>query len=103
MESEDRIAIGDFVIDISRHEVMVKGTHVDLTPSELRLLHLLASQPGRVFTRDQLLSRVIGEGAYVIDRNIDVHIRGIRKKLGSHKDQIQTVRGVGYRFSAQGV
>jgi two-component system alkaline phosphatase synthesis response regulator PhoP len=101
IDAQDRIALGDFVIDINRHEVLVSGKPVDLTPSELRLLHLLASHPGRVFTRDQLLSRVIGEGAYVIDRNIDVHIRGVRKKLGTHKDLIETVRGVGYRFRIQ--
>ena len=101
-EGDERIVHGDMVVDIGRHEVLVSGNRVDLTPSELRLLHLLASHPGRVFTRDQLLSRVIGGGAYVIDRNIDVHIRGVRKKLGSHMDLIETVRGVGYRFRAQG-
>ena len=100
-EEEDRIVHGDFVVDINRHEVTVAGERIDLTPSELRLLHLLASHPGRVFTRDQLLSRVIGGGAYVIDRNIDVHIRGVRKKLGTHTDLIETVRGVGYRFRAR--
>ncbi len=100
LEGEDRIVQQDLVIDMGRHEVLLDGRSVDLTPSELRLLHLLASHPGRVFTRDQLLSRVIGGGAYVIDRNIDVHIRGVRKKLGDHKDLIETVRGVGYRFRA---
>ena len=100
-EEEDRVVHGDFVVDINRHEVTVAGDHIDLTPSERRLLHLLASHPGRVFTRDQLLSRVIGGGAYVIDRNIDVHIRGVRKKLGTHTDLIETVRGVGYRFRAR--
>lgn len=101
LDGEDRIVRRDMVIDIARHEVVIRGATIDLTPSELRLLHLLASHPGRVFTRDQLLSRVIGGGAYVIDRNIDVHVRGLRKKLGSHKDLIETVRGVGYRFSAE--
>jgi two-component system phosphate regulon response regulator PhoB len=101
MEGEDRVVQDDLVIDIGRHEVLVAGKSVALTPSELRLLHLLASHPGRVFTRDQLLSRVIGGGAYVIDRNIDVHIRGVRKKLGPHRDLVETVRGVGYRFKAQ--
>ena len=59
---------------------------------------LLASHPGRVFTRAQLLSRVIGGGAYVINRNVDVHVRGVRAKLGTHRELIETVRGVGYRF-----
>jgi len=97
----DRVVRGEVVVDIGRHEVVVDGKNVDLTPSELRLLHLLASHPGRVFTRDQLLSRVIGGGAYVIDRNIDVHVRGVRKKLKGQSDLIETVRGVGYRFKAE--
>ncbi len=98
----DRIVREGIVVDVGRHEVLVQGKSVDFTPSELRLLHLLASHPGRVFTRDQLLSRVIGGGAYVIDRNIDVHVRAVRKKLGSESDLIETVRGVGYRFKAEG-
>jgi two-component system phosphate regulon response regulator PhoB len=101
LDGEDRIVRKGLVIDTGRHEVLVDGASVDLTPSELRLLHLLASHPGRVFTRDQLLSRVIGGGAYVIDRNIDVHVRGVRKKLGDHRNLIETVRGVGYRFRAE--
>ena len=96
--ADERIVIGDLVIDISRHEVLVDSEPLILTPTELRLLHLLATQPGRVFTRDQLLSRVIGDGAFVIGRNIDVHIRGMRSKLGRHRDMIETVRGVGYRM-----
>ncbi len=96
--ADERIVIGDLVIDIFRHEVLVDSEPLILTPTELRLLHLLATQPGRVFTRDQLLSRVIGDGAFVIGRNIDVHIRGMRSKLGRHRDMIETVRGVGYRL-----
>ena len=101
MDGDDRVVQDDLVIDIGRHEVLVAGKSVTMTPSELRLLQLLASHPGRVFTRDQLLSRVIGGGAYVIDRNIDVHIRGVRTTLGSHRDMVETVRGVGYRFRTQ--
>ena len=94
----ERIVAGEVVIDAARHEVLVAGKPAVFTATELRLLHFLASQPGRVFTRDQLLSRVIGEDAAVIDRNIDVHIRSIRKKIGEHRDLIETIRGVGYRF-----
>ncbi|MFQ5702742.1 MAG: response regulator [Gemmatimonadales bacterium] len=97
-DQQERIVLPHIVIDISRHEIVIAGTPVDFTPTETRLLHFLASHPGRVFTRDQLLSRVIGDGAYVIDRNIDVHVRSVRSKLGEHRDLIQTVRGVGYRF-----
>ena len=94
----ERIRRGGLVIDAARHEVLVDGAAVSFTATELRLLHFLASHPGRVFTRDHLLSRVIGEDAVVIDRNIDVHVRAVRKKLGPYRDWIETVRGVGYRF-----
>ena len=78
--------------------MLVDGDRVRVTPTEFRLLQALAKNPGRVFTRDQLVSRAIGEGAVVVDRNIDVHIRALRKKLGSHRELIETVRGVGYSF-----
>ncbi|MEM6794964.1 MAG: response regulator transcription factor [Acidobacteriota bacterium] len=93
-----RIIRGPLVIDSIRHEARIDGEAVTLTATEFRLLHLLALHPGRVFTRDQLVSRVIGGGAAVIDRNIDVHVRSIRKKLAEHRELIGTVRGVGYRF-----
>jgi DNA-binding response OmpR family regulator len=94
----ERVARDGIVIDAARHELKVDGIDVAVTATEMRLLHYLATHPGRVFTRDQLLSRVIGEHAIVIDRNIDVHVGALRRKLGSHRDLIQTVRGVGYRF-----
>ena len=100
---EDRIEAGGLVIDMKRFEVRVDDKPVLFTATELRLLHYLASHPGRVFTRDQLLGRVIGDDAIVIDRNIDVHIRAIRKKLGDYRDYIETVRGVGYRFGDEQV
>jgi two-component system phosphate regulon response regulator PhoB len=96
--SGDRIEMTGLVIDRARHEVLVRGEPATLTPTELRLLHFLAAHPGRVLTRDQLLSRAIGEHAVVLDRNIDVHIRAIRKKLGEERERVETVRGVGYRF-----
>jgi len=93
-----RIVRGGLVIDAERHRVSIDGEPAALTATELRLLHFLASHPGRVFTRDQLLSRVIGERAVVIDRNIDVHVGALRRKLGAYRELIETVRGVGYRF-----
>ena len=89
---------GPMLIDRERHQVRLDRSPVDLTATEFRLLHFLATNPGRVFTRDQLLSRVIGENASVVDRNIDVHVRAVRKKLGEYRDLIHTVRGVGYCF-----
>jgi DNA-binding response OmpR family regulator len=93
-----RIVRGPLVINADRHEVTVEGSRVAFTPTELRLLHFMASHPGRVFTRDHLLNRVIGDDAMVIDRNIDVHVRAVRKKLGDYREFIETIRGVGYRF-----
>jgi two-component system phosphate regulon response regulator PhoB len=96
--ARDRIVRGGLVVDALRHRVTLDGNAVALTATELRLLHILATHPGRVFTRDQLLSRAIGERAVVIDRNIDVHVGALRRKLGPYRELIETVRGVGYRF-----
>ena len=96
----DRITTDGVTIDARRYEVRVDNQPANFTATEFRLLHFLASHPGRAFTRDQLLSRVIGEGAQVLDRNIDVHIRAVRRKLGTHRDLIETIRGVGYRFQS---
>jgi two-component system alkaline phosphatase synthesis response regulator PhoP len=97
-ESDTRVAREGIVIDPERHEVRVDGESVEFTAREFRILHHLASHPGRVFTRDQLLNHVMGDRAFVVDRNIDVHIRAVRKKLGGYRDIIETIRGVGYRF-----
>jgi DNA-binding response OmpR family regulator len=93
-----KIIRDDIVIDPDKFSFMVGGSPVTLTPTEFRLVQLLAGSPGRVFTRDQLLSRVIGDAATVIDRNIDVHVRSLRKKIGGRKEYIETIRGIGYRF-----
>jgi len=85
------------VIDASKHQVLWRGEEVRLTATEFRLLHCLASHPGRVFSREQLLNQTIGEKVVVVDRNIDVHVRAVRKKLGG-ANFIETIRGVGYRF-----
>jgi two-component system phosphate regulon response regulator PhoB len=98
-QAAERIVIGGLVIDASRHQVVVDHEEIRFTATEFRLLHYLASHPGRVFTREQLINRVIGDHAMVIDRNIDVHVRVLRKKLGPYSERIETVRGVGYRFS----
>lgn len=97
---KEHVVHGPVTIDTVRHEALLDSEALQLTPTEFRLLHLLASHPGRAFSRSQLLSRVIGESAYVLDRNIDVHIRALRQKLGEHRDLIETVRSVGYRFRA---
>lgn len=96
--SNERVAFGPLQIDIERHEVKLENNNVELTATEFKILNCLAERPGRVFKRDDLLSRVLGDDAIVIDRTIDVHIRSIRKKFGDHRELIETVRGVGYRF-----
>jgi len=95
----ERVVRGSLTIDLGRHEARAAEQLLNLTPTEMRLLHFLASHPGRVFPRAHLLSRVIGEDAIVTDRNIDVHVRALRQKLGDHSACIETVRGVGYRFA----
>lgn len=97
--TSERVVRGALTVDLGRHEARVGDQLVTLTPTEMRLLHFLASHPGRVFPRAHLLSRVIGEDAIVTDRNIDVHVRALRQKLGDHQSLIETVRGVGYRFA----
>lgn len=89
-------------LDRMRHQVTANERRLDLTPTEFRLLECLIRQPGRAFTRHQLMDAAIGEGSIVLERTIDVHIKTLRKKLGEIKgmdpDVIETVRGVGYRF-----
>jgi len=97
-EARERVVHDKVSIDAVKYEVRIDGTPVNFTLTEFRILHLLALRPGRVFTRDVLLNSVIGDDAIVVDRNIDVHIRAVRKKLGKYRDFIETIRGVGYRF-----
>lgn len=94
---DSRRSIGPVALDAERHEAWLRGESLQLTLAEYRLLSALTSRPGRVFTREQLLEKITGGEAYVIDRNVDVHIRAIRKKLGEDADFIVTVRGVGYK------
>ena len=94
---------GDLVIDPSAHAVRVAGKQVELSALEFRLLHHLASHPGLVFSRDQLLDRVWGNDRSVTPRSVDVYIRRVREKIESEPQQpayLQTVHGVGYRFVA---
>lgn len=97
-ENDRVLQIHDLVIDPTRHEVLAKGKPIDLTFTEFRLLHLMARRPGRVFTREQIVDGVRGEDYPVTDRAVDVQIVGLRRKLGTRGDYIETVRGVGYRF-----
>lgn len=92
------IKLKDLVIHPGRHEVAARGKRADLTSTEFRILHLLARRPGWVFTRQQIIDAARGDEYPVTDRSVDVHIVGLRKKLGSLGERIETVRGVGYRY-----
>lgn len=89
---------GDLVIDSVKHEVSIDGEVVKLTVTEFKLLRHLVAHKGRAFTRNELLNAVIGQDAFVIDRNVDVHVATLRKKLGSYGQHILTIRGLGYKF-----
>jgi two-component system phosphate regulon response regulator PhoB len=88
-------------IDRLRHRAFVNEEELNLTPTEFRLLECLLRQPGRAFSRHQLMDAAIGEGQIVLERTIDVHIKTLRRKMGD-ADLIETVRGVGYRFREAG-
>lgn len=92
------LKIRELVIHPGRHEVLVKGKPAQLTFTEFQLLHFLAKRPGWVFTRQQIVDAIKGEDYPVTDRSVDVQVVGLRKKLGSCGEYIETVRGVGYRF-----
>lgn len=92
------ISAGELTIDRSKHTVHRAGEEVVLARKEFDILALLASHPGRVFTREMLLDEIWGHTVVVVDRTVDVHIRKIREKLGSGEGLIETIKGVGYRF-----
>ncbi len=94
-QTTERLGIA---IDRRSHVATADGRVMDLTPSEFSLLDALISQPGRAFSRSDLIDAALGGDAIVLERTIDVHIRSLRKKLDVHAELIQTVRGVGYRF-----
>ena len=98
VESKKIEIAGRVVIDLEKFEVTVKGKKIDLTTTEFRVLQLLASRKGYVFTRDNILNYLWGDEKAVVDRTIDVHIRHLREKLGSAASLIKNIRGVGYKL-----
>ncbi len=95
-DESDDISIGDLTINREKYSVVLKGEEITLARKEFELLSLLASKPGKVFLRNEILSQIWGTEVIVGDRTIDVHIRKIRQKL--NLDCITTVKGVGYKF-----
>lgn len=90
---------GDLVVDLAKHEVSLKDKPLDLTATEFKLLATLLERRGRVQTRDRLLTDVWGYEGDVDTRTVDTHVRRLREKLGKAGDCIETIRGVGYRFT----
>jgi len=102
--SEDGLAYADVEMDLSAHRVLRNGVEVHLGPTEFRLLRHFLENPGRVFSREQILDAVWGRDIYIEQRTVDVHIRRLRKALNAHggKDMIRTVRSAGYAIDTQG-
>ena len=97
-ETPGNIRVGNITIDTDKHEVVVDDNKVELTSVEFRILQLLASEKGRVFSRNRILDHLWGNEKIVVDRTIDVHIRHLRSKIGSASKLIRNVHGVGYNL-----
>jgi two-component system phosphate regulon response regulator PhoB/two-component system alkaline phosphatase synthesis response regulator PhoP len=103
LESEkeaENIQIGDILtIDLQKYEVVVEGAKIDLTATEFRILQLLASKNGWVFSRDKILTHLWGSDKMVLDRTVDVHIKHLREKMGKAGALIKNMRGIGYKLA----
>lgn len=95
------VTFGEFTLDLERYLLRKKDKYIPLTLSEFGILRRFLANRGKVLTRSQLLDDVQNEDAFIIDRNIDVHIASLRKKLGPNFHWVETVRGVGYRFKEE--
>lgn len=100
-DEAQKLQFNDLVLDTKSHRVTVNDERIELGPTEFRLLHFFMKNPERAYGRSQLLDYVWGDTVYIEERTVDVHIRRLRKALEptGHDDLVQTVRGVGYRFS----
>lgn len=100
-EATETYDIGELKLDPETYQVTCGKKDVQLTPSEFKLLLALVKNRGRVLTRERLIDLIQGEGVTVVDRTIDTHVFGLRKKLGKCADVVETIRGVGYRVKAE--
>ncbi|HKQ50699.1 MAG TPA: response regulator transcription factor [Phycisphaerae bacterium] len=98
-DEEKVLQAGPLSINRSRHTVELDGSEIPTTLTEFRLLEALVTARARVLSRDQLMSKAMGPDVAVTDRTIDVHVTSLRRKLGRHRELVETVRGVGYRFA----
>ncbi len=101
VDTEEPAAIGNVVIDPSRHSVVVYGRPIELTTAEFKLLNFLMHRSGRVEPRERLLREVWGYNHKIESRTVDTHVQRLRKKLGKAGKTIETIRGFGYRFRAE--
>ncbi|QEM08971.1 response regulator [Mucilaginibacter rubeus] len=98
-EIKETIECGVLRMNLVSYKVYINNELLELTIGEFKLLELLAKQPGKVFSRNQIIERINGSQYFATERSIDVQIAGLRKKLGEYKDAVETVRSVGYRFN----
>jgi two-component system phosphate regulon response regulator PhoB len=98
VQPSEEIIFRNLKVNLQKCQVLVDGVEVHLTATEFKILALLGSTPGHVFTREQLITQILGEQVFVTNRTIDTHVAGLRKKIGSAEEAIETIRGVGYRF-----
>ena len=98
---QDKVSIGELVLDAAAHRVSWQGDMIKVGPTEFKLLHYLMKHPERVHSRAQLLDKVWGDHVFIEERTVDVHVKRLREALGMAGALIETVRGAGYRLSAQ--
>ncbi|CAB5661935.1 Phosphate regulon transcriptional regulatory protein phoB [Delftia tsuruhatensis] len=98
---QDKVNIGELVLDAAAHRVSWQGDMLKVGPTEFKLLHYLMKHPERVHSRAQLLDKVWGDHVFIEERTVDVHVKRLREALGMAGALIETVRGAGYRLSAQ--
>jgi len=102
-ENKESLIKGRLHIDLAGYKVYLNDQLLDLTIGEFKLLELLVKQPGKVFSRNQIIERINGTDYFATERSIDVQIVGLRKKLGPYKNALETVRSVGYRFDESAI
>jgi two-component system phosphate regulon response regulator PhoB len=100
-KSTETVSLGGLTLDAAAHRVLWNGRPVKIGPTEFKLLHYLMQYPERVHSRQQLLDRVWGDHVFIEERTVDVHVKRLREALGPGGALVETVRGAGYRITAQ--
>ncbi len=101
MPAENELRQGPLVMLMEQHRALLHGKELELTPTEYKLLETLAARPGRVFSRLQLVEQVQGYAFEGYERTVDAHVKNLRRKLGEEQQLVQTVYGVGYKWSSE--